>query len=148
MKNIRKIFAVLFFGLLSFGAVSESPYVFNEYKVYTGRLENFCKDAAVLLKLENTSQKVITSFDLYICVCDENGENPFEGSDTLVSELTARIEPGQNYNMAVSLDSFLKDGIEESLHVKKVYLRLVRFEDGSVWKDAHGIYGYGEELWP
>ncbi len=146
MKNIRVILCLIFFIAVSFMAAAETPYSFNECKVHNGRIENFCEDGAVLLEIVNTSAKVIKAFEVVLILCDQNGDSPFEDGDSVVSYCEERLESGEIFKMALSLDEFVTGDYDGNLYLKNAYLQKVVFADGSSWKDFYGIYGTGDEI--
>lgn len=116
------------------------PYVLANPEVKLGESDDSQRFAGMSFSVFNDSEKVIERFTVSFMLYDSEGKNPFVGSNCIVSRCDCHILPGAVEKFTVSLDSFISVVPEEPYLVDFLYLREIRYSDGSSWSDPYGMY--------
>ena len=116
------------------------PYLLAHPQVKLGAEDEIQHFAGMNFSLFNDSEKIIERFTVSFMLYDSEGKNPFVGSNCIVSRCDCHILPGAVENFTISLDSFISVVPEEPYLVDFLYIREIRYSDGSSWSDPYGMY--------
>ncbi|WP_296323256.1 hypothetical protein [uncultured Treponema sp.] len=142
-KKITLLFLAFFLISLISCETTESlscPYVLAKPHVELGENENMHYFAGMYFSLFNDSDKTIDSFTISFLLYDSDGNNPFIGSNCIVSRCDCQLFPQRMENFIISLDSFISLVPEEPYITDFIYIREIRYSDGTSWKDPYGMY--------
>ncbi len=147
MKEMRRIcffsvMALFVAALLSCGTVDSlsCPYVISNPHVELGELEDSYNFAGMHFSLFNESEKTIEDFTMSFMLYDSDGNNPFIGSNCIVSKCTWKMNPGAVTDFVINLDPYISSVPEEAYLIDYIYLREISYTDGTSWKDPFGMY--------
>ena len=98
------------------------------------------KFAGMHFSVFNNTKKNVKNFTISFMLYDSDGNNPFIGSNCIVSKCEQEISPEQVSDFVINLDSYISVVPDEPYVADFIYLREIRYEDGSVWKDPYGMY--------
>ncbi len=121
------------------------PYVISSPRVESGEFEDKHKFAGLHFGLYNDSEKEIESFVLSCMIYDSEGKNPFACSNCIVSRCDWKIKGGALVDFVIDLDHYVSVIPCEAYQVDYIYLREIRYADGSSWKDPYGMFCIREE---
>ena len=152
MKNLnRKIFfagiALFFFIFLESCSTTDSfscPYLIENPRVEIGAKEGICEFAGAYFTVYNDSDKNIQEYTVSFLLYDDEGNNPFIGSNCVVEKISTEENPHESKNAAVCLDSYLSVVPDEPYKIDFMYLREIKYSDGSVWSDPFGMFAVKE----
>lgn len=120
------------------------PYVIANPRVELGKLDGTHEFAGAYFTLFNDSEKTISKYTLSFLLYDEEGNNPFIGSNCVVEKISAEELPHESKDFVVSLDSYLSTVPDAPYEIDFIYLREILYADGSVWSDPFGMYAVKE----
>ncbi len=142
-KTLNKIFPVFAFVLSSCMNIQEIPYVITEPQCKIGQLENNYNFSGVCFTIYNNSNKAIKKIECTYTVFDADGDNPFIGSNCLISKFNDIIAPNDNREIIISLDKYMNYIPEEPFLIENFYVSKIEYSDGTVWKDSFGAFSQG-----
>lgn len=148
MKNFKCIFfavCVLFslFGVFTSCETTDAlscPYLISNPRVELGEKDGSHKFAGMYFSLFNDSDKTIDNFTLSFMLYDSDGNNPFLGSNCIVSKCDWNMTAGSIVDFIINLDSYIAVVPDEPYIVDYLYVREINYVDGSKWKDPYGMY--------
>ena len=150
---MKKIFISLLFlvsvlSLFSCGTFDclSCPYVLDNPHVELGQVEDKYNFAGMHFSLYNESGKTIDNFTMSFMLYDSDGNNPFIGSNCVVSRCKWPVQPGSVCDFVISLDQYLSSVPDEPYTLDYIYLREIHYSDGSSWKDPFGMYCVREAI--
>ncbi|MBQ4379332.1 MAG: hypothetical protein II821_09075 [Treponema sp.] len=120
--------------------ILSAPYVISNPHVETGSIDEKYNYAGMHFSLFNDSEKTIRSFTISFMLYDSEGNNPFIGSNCIVSKCEEMIEAGAAGDFVISLDQYISVVPDEAYLTDFVYIREICYTDLSVWKDPYGMY--------
>lgn len=121
------------------------PYVIGKSHVEIGDKEDKYKFAGMHFSFYNESRKDVESFVISFMLYDSEGNNPFIGSNCIVSKCNWKLEGGEAADFIVNLDPYLSVIPDEPFIIDYLYVREITYSDGSSWKDPYGMYCIREE---
>ena len=139
-KSLNKIFPIFAFVLSGCMNVQEIPYVITEPQCKVGQFEDIYNFSGIHFTMYNNSNKTIKNF---VCTCtifDTDGDNPFIGSNCIISKLSNIINPNDNAQIILDLDSYLNYIPSTPYLVENFYVTKIEYSDGTVWKDSFGSF--------
>lgn len=146
-----RLFTLLFLVISLFVATScssmemiDCPYVVADSRIELGALEDSYEFAGVHFSLYNDSLKDISSFTVSFLVYDNDGQNPFIGSNCIVKSFNAPVAAHTKSDFSVSLDSNLVRVPKEKYILDFFYIKKISYADGSVWTDPFGMHSTSE----
>ena len=92
------------------------------------------------------SGKDIESFSISFMIYDSDGNNPFISSNCIVSKCEWKVGAGEIIDFVVDLDHYISVVPAEPYKVDYLYVREIRYADGSSWKDPFGMFCTKEEF--
>lgn len=116
------------------------PYIISNPHVEIGSLEEKYTFAGMHFSLFNESEKTISAFTLSFLLYDSDGNNPFIGSNCIVSRCDWKIPADTNTEFIINLDSYISSVPSDPYIVDYIYIREILYTDGSSWKDPFGMY--------
>ena len=122
------------------------PYIISNPHVEIGECEDKYKFAGLHFGLFNDSDKEISSFTVSFMLYDSDGKNPFTLSNCIVSKCLWPVRSGSLIDFVVDLDSYISLVPDEPYQVDGIYIREIRYSDGSSWKDPYGMFCIREEF--
>ena len=134
---------VCFTGCASLGSFG-CPYLIADAHVEVGSRDGTHDLAGAYVAVRNETEKTMCAFTVSFQLYDADGNNPFGGSNGVVAAQEAEIPPNTETVCVISLDSFLADLPDEPYMIDFLYLREIRYTDGSRWSDPFGMYARGE----
>ena len=161
MKNIKAklilggiltaIFLV-FFSCCTTDALS-CPYLISNPRVVLGEknenvesddtdeqtVENY-KFVGMHFSVFNDTKKIVKNFTVSFMLYDSDGNNPFIGSNCIVSKCEQEIPSEEVSDFVINLDSYISEVPNEPYVADFIYLREIKYDDGSVWRDPYGMY--------
>ena len=149
MKNcvkqmVLKIAVVFVFSFAFFSCETTDsfscPYLISNSHVELGEKEGAHNFAGMYFSLYNESEKTIDNFTMSFMLYDSDGNNPFVGSNCIVSKCAWCIAGGAVTDFVINLDPHLSVVPDEPYIVDYIYLREIQYTDGSSWKDPYGMY--------
>ena len=148
MKNNKSKIAgslfLLFVSLISFSCCTtealSSPYLISNPHIELGEYENAHNFAGMYFSFYNGSDKKIENFTLSFLLYDSDGNNPFVGSNCIVSKCEWPIQSGSSIDFIINLDPYISVVPSEEYQIDYLYVRQITYEDGSVWRDPYGMY--------
>lgn len=120
------------------------PYIISDPKVVMGKNENIHEFAGAYFTLFNNNKKMINKFSVSMLLYDSEGNNPFVGSNCIVSTFERNILPTEIQNFVLPLDPYLSVVPKENYQIGFMYLREIHYADGSVWTDPFGMFAIKE----
>lgn len=136
MKKLQKAFFINFIFLLSCMSLSaKSPYRFLDFNI-----EKTSENKTAFFKIENTSSKTISSFEISFSVCTQEQIDSYEFAGEFLFQVVEKIEPAQSKEIKVVLDFSFIEETEETFYIENLHLRRVFFTDKTCWKDLTGAY--------
>lgn len=120
------------------------PYVIANPRVELGKLGETHEFAGAYFTLFNDSEKTISKYTVSFLLYDDEGNNPFIGSNCVVEKIAAETLPHESKDFVISLDSYLSTVPDEPYEIDFIYLREILYSDGSVWSDPFGMYAIKE----
>lgn len=140
--TLRCLTAIMFLSLSScMQSVYKAPYVLNGPESLVGNIERFFNYAGVFAQLHNISEKDIASLELSFDVFDRNiKENPFTGSNHIISSYNENIFSGETAELCISLDSYIHAVPEDPYIISNFCINTITYTDGSSWTDYLCIY--------
>lgn len=120
------------------------PYVIDNPRVEIGAKKNVCEIAAALFTVSNTSERNVQEYIVSFLLYDEDGNNPFIGSNCIVEKITAEEKPHESRDFAVNLDPYISVAPDGPYKIDFMYLREIHYSDGSIWSDPFGMYAVKE----
>ncbi|MBQ0051618.1 MAG: hypothetical protein KBT11_06075 [Treponema sp.] len=109
-----------------------------------GEIEGQQKFAGTHFSVYNDSERNIYSITVSFMVYDSDGNNPFIGSNCVVSKIPAEIGPDETKEFVVNLDPYISIAPEEPYLIDFIYLREIHYEDGKKWTDRYGMFAARE----
>ncbi len=145
----KSFFAGLALAILAFSSCStfasmECPYVIEKPHVFLGKVEGKHNFAGAYFNVFNDSQKTVDSLTFSFMIYDKDGQNPFLGSNNIVSKCDDFIAGLSSKEFCVNLDSHLSVVPDEPYLIDFLYLREIHYSDGSTWSDPFGMYSSRE----
>lgn len=148
---MRKLFFSVVFAFLIFeitgctttGSFS-CPYIISNPHVELGEKDNVCEFAGAYFSVFNDSDKTIRDYTVSFLLYDDEGNNPFIGSNCVVEKITLEEKPYESRDVVISLDSYLSVVPDEPYKIDFMYLREIHYSDGSFWSDPFGMYAVKE----
>ncbi len=137
------VFCGIFSGCSTTGLLS-CPYVVANPRVELGKLGETHEFAGAYFTLFNDSEKTISKYTVSFLLYDDEGNNPFIGSNCVVEKIAAETLPHESKDFVISLDSYLSTVPDEPYEIDFIYLREILYSDGSVWSDPFGMYAVKE----
>lgn len=145
-KNLA--FALLLAVLSATGCSSMSgdncPYLIADQVVELGSSEGEFNFAGTRFTFYNASDKDVESFTVSFMLYDSDGNNPFIGSNNVVSTVDGKILSGKSSKIVLSLDDSISVVPEEPYKIDFMYVRKIVYADGSEWTDPFGMYASRE----
>lgn len=114
------------------------PYAIEQVSVDAG-FSSGGGEKKVRFTLCNTSQRTIVDFTVVLVLYDSEDESALE--TPIIAACSVLVEPGACERCVVPLDAFLDDESDSAVTVGEIYLRTIRFETGSRWRDPFGVFG-------
>ena len=133
-------FLLFFFTSCGTTDVLSCPYVIANPCVELGEIDNQQSIAGMHFSFLNESEKDIDSFTLSFMLYDSDGKNPFIGSNCIVAKCDWSVRAGAFLDFIISLDSYISVVPDEPFVVDYLYVREIRYSDGSQWRDPYGMY--------
>lgn len=121
------------------------PYIISNPHVEMGEFEDKHKFAGLHFALFNDSEKEIDSFVISFMIYDSAENNPFVCSNCIVSKCEWNMKPGALIDFVINLDHYISVVPDEPYIVDGLFLREIRYSDGTVWKDPYGMFCVKEE---
>lgn len=140
---ISVLFAAGFSGCATVDAFS-CPYVIDNPRVVLGENDDIHKFAGAYFSVYNDSDKNISEYTVSFLLYDEEGNNPFIGSNCVVEKIAAEESPHDSREAVISLDSYLSVVPDEPYKIDFMYLREIKYSDGTTWSDPFGMYAVKE----
>jgi len=130
------MFLVLSF---SFHAWSKQkiPYSIDGEIVFEADLQGNQK--TLELSFCNLTDKVVSSFTVVFYLFDEEGNSVLVNKNSLVFKFEERVLAGESLDVFKRLDSFIFDTENEYYEMEYLYVSIIEYEDGFVWKDPFGL---------
>ncbi len=122
------------------------PYVIDNPRVELGTVEGKYNFAGMHFSLCNESSKTIEDFTMSFMLYDSDGNNPFVGSNCVVSKCKWNIAGGALIDFIISLDPYISTAPDEPYQIDYIYIREIHYTDGSSWKDPFGMYCVRESI--
>ncbi len=145
MKNKYCVipFSLIFVIFFSCVEVYEMPYVITEPEYTLGEVSGAYLKSGIHFLLYNNTDKNIESFTFTCIVFDENGNNPFIGSNTILAKYEEEIDANNFKEIIISLDPYIYVIPNNCLLFEQCYVSKIVYTDGSVWKDRNGYFLFG-----
>lgn len=152
MKKLKSVFAALtafacltclFSSCVTAGAFS-CPYTVTSPRVELSSPEDSRSLAGMRLSFFNGADKTVESLTLSFMLYDSDGSNPFLGSNCIVAKCGQEVPPFSDIELVVELDPYISAVPDEPYTVDYLYVREIRYDDGSVWSDPYGMYSVRE----
>lgn len=149
MKNKFKktVLPILAFALCMFSFSScettdsfTCPYLISNPHIELGKVEEKYNFAGLHFGLFNDSSKTVERFTVSFMLYDADGNNPFVGSNCIVSKCNWKVQPGACTDFVLGLDQYISCVPDEPYIIDYMYLREITYTDGSTWKDPYGMY--------
>ena len=148
IKKLSQFLQILLFSsilLVCFSSCSTldsvtCPYLISEPKVEIAEKDDFFKYAGVIFSLYNKSDKDIESFTVSFMIYDSDGNNPLIGSNCIVAKCNWNLRASFSSEFIISLDDYISKVPEEPFKVDFIYIREIKYSDGSSWKDPYGMF--------
>lgn len=139
---------ILLMGFLSCGTVDclSCPYIIDNPHVELGTVEDKYNFAGMHFSLCNESSKTIEDFTMSFMLYDSDGNNPFVGSNCIVSKCKWNISAGALVEFIINLDPYISTVPDEPYQIDYIYVREINYTDGSSWKDPFGMYCVREAI--
>lgn len=139
---------LLFFPIaaLAFSSCTDSnvvPYVITEPICTFSHIENVHLYGGIHFTFYNNSNKDIDSLTFKCIVFNEEGQNPFVGSNNIIAKYNNPVYANDYKEIIISLDSYIYQIPKENLIIDYAYVSKIQYSDGSVWKDVNGIFTFG-----
>ena len=149
MKAVLKRFSFVASGVLSLlaltacvSALPRCPYIIEDATVCVEPSAWYAL-AGLQLQLANTAAKPLQSCTLVLELCTaEGGESVWSEPYVIVWE--PAVDANDSALCRLSLDAFFAEAPTEPLVVANVFLRAIRYSDGSRWSDPFGLYASAE----
>lgn len=120
---------------------------------YSREYSGLCKtsgDHSLFFTFRNFSEKTVTGFSVcYKLFLQESGQEPFaedenyfECNASSCAVFHSYIPQGSSESFAINLDSCLYEETEQFMQVDFIYVSEIQYDDGSVWKDIYGAFGF------
>lgn len=139
------IFVFGFFGCSTTDNQSFScPYIISNPHVELGKKSNVHEFAGTYFTFYNDSDKTVTEYTVSFLLYDDEGKNPFIGSNCVVEKIAMEQKPHEAREAIVNLDSYLSVVPDEPYVIDFMYIREIRYSDGSSWSDPWGMYAVKE----
>ena len=116
------------------------PYEISNPHVEIGDCKEKHKFAGMYFSLFNESNKTIDTFTISFMLYDSDGNNPFVGSNCIVSKIVCEISPNGFCDFVIDLDSYISIVPTEPYLVDYIYIREIKYTDGTKLKDPYGMY--------
>lgn len=101
--------------------------------------ENYDSFSTFAFEFLNKSDKSIKSFTLVFYLFDEDGNPPVSGRPNIVNTIKHSVGPGDRLESSFSLDRYINLVPENPWLVDYLYVSLIEYDDGTVWKDPFGL---------
>ncbi|WP_294429782.1 hypothetical protein [uncultured Treponema sp.] len=146
-KKWELFFGAVFLSIFSFtfsGCESMDtfacPYIISNPRVELGECEKNHKFAGMHFSFFNESKKDIENFTLCFMLYDSDGNNPFIGSNCIVSRCDWKVRSGAVVDFIIDLDSYLTVVPTEPYQLDYIFVCEINYSDKSCWKDPYGMY--------
>ena len=116
------------------------PYEISNPHVEIGESNGDYNFAGMHFSVFNDSSKTVSGFTISFLLYDSEGNNPFIGSNCIVSKCEIEIDGGQISDFVINLDPYISLVPDEPFIVDFIYLREIHYIDGTSWKDPYGMY--------
>lgn len=104
-------------------------------------------------EIKNTSEKVFSSFTLYVQFETSNSENTDTDVMVIEKEFFTDLKPGDIDYFSINLSEmdFLPDGLSEetdetglenSIYIQKIYISKIKFDDETAFSDKYGTWSF------
>ena len=132
-------FAVMFSGCETMYAFT-CPYIISNPRVELGEYEDKHKFAGMHFTFFNESKKDVENFTLSFTLYDSDGNNPFIGSNCIVSKCNWKVKSGATVDFVIDLDPYISLEPSQPYLLDYIYVREIVYSDKSSWKDPYGMY--------
>lgn len=122
------------------------PYLIEELETTTYSEKNLFEHIGLRFKILNSGTKSIEQFTVAFMVFDQiSGENPFITSNYLEAEFSGTIQPKESKTFEISFDDKVNFVPNNLFRAENFFVKSIKYEDGSVWKDIFASYSVSEE---
>ena len=142
-KNLMKIFPIVAFVLSGCMNIPQIPYVITMPQCHVGSLDENYKISGIHFTMYNNSSKQIKNFSCKCMIFDTEGNNPFIGSNCIISKFDEVISSNNERQVIINLDPYLNYVPDAPFVVDNFYISKIVYSDGSVWKDTFGTFLQG-----
>lgn len=141
--GLALIFSAEFSGCATLDSFS-CPYVIDNPRVEIGENGNVHQFAGAYFSVYNDSDKYIKEYTVSFLLYDDEGNNPFIGSNCVIGKMAVEENPYETREAVISLDSYLSVVPDEPYKIDFMYLREIKYSDGTTWSDPFGMYAVKE----
>ena len=141
-KNLLSVFVLVFL----FCSCSSLSFFSCPYQLYEGKV-SFLEDSEnIFLNFSflNDSEKSVESFTISFSLCSsDDSETSFLDSS---EKCELGILPHEERDFEIDIterirESWGEENFSEALRVENLYVRSIRYSNGSFWTDPYGMYG-------
>jgi len=122
----------------------DCPYLIGNPHVELGCNDGVHNYAGAYFSFYNGSSKTVDEFTVSFLLFDGEGNSPFIGSNQVTATIRAELSGGEADDYIVNLDSYLNVIPSEPYEMDYVYVKSIRYSDGTVWKDSFGMHAVRE----
>jgi len=117
------------------------PFVLSKPVVEINERINCFKYAGIVFKLLNNGEKHIEMIKICFMLFDPKSQvSPFIGSNKFEITKYDFLAPGENKEIAVSLDKQIYVAPTEPYLIDFFYISEIHYIDGTIWQDTYGKY--------
>lgn len=135
-------FFIIFGILSSCDVVTEDfPYLIKELSCSLESKQDVFSNCGVSFVFCNVSEKEISEIQVAFTVFeDKSGGNPFISSNFVEASFSGSIKSREEKAFEISLDEKMNYQPKEPLYVDYFFVKSIKFEDGTEWKDSFGLF--------
>lgn len=120
------------------------PYLIANPHMELGSNNDIHNYGGAYFSLYNSSSKTIEEFTISFMLFDEEGKSPFIGSNQVTSVIKTQLGSGESDEFVVNLDTYLSVIPSEPYLMDYVFVKSIKYSDGTVWTDPFGMYAARE----
>lgn len=135
-------FFIIFGILSSCDVVTEDfPYLIKELSCSLESKQDVFSNCGVSFVFCNVSEKEISEIQVAFWVFEnEKGGNPFFATNFVEATFSGVIKSREEKAFEISLDEKMNYQPKEPLYVDYFFVKLIKFDDGTEWKDSFGLF--------
>lgn len=116
------------------------PYVVDDMRIELGEKEYVCNFMSANFNFYNSSEKDVDNFSVSFLLFDEDGNNPFFGTNRIISDCKIQVAKKECAEISIALDDYLTTVPENPFEIDYFYVKKINYTDGTTWEDLFGMY--------